>query len=65
MEGLSHSGEFVEAIKCLKIRYDRPCLIHQTHVRIIFEATELKDGTGRELRRLNDMFSNTSEPSRQ
>ena len=55
IEGLSRSGEFyTEAIECLKIRYDRPRLIHQTHVRMIVEALQLKDGMGKELRRLHD-----------
>jgi hypothetical protein len=55
IEGLSRSGEFyVEAIECLKAHYDRPRLIHQTHVCMVLEAPALKDGTGRELRRLHD-----------
>ena len=33
IEGLSRSGEYYdEAVDCLKSRYDRPRLIHQTHV---------------------------------
>ena len=48
------SGEhYEEAIKSLKDRYDRPRLIHQTHVRMILEAASLKEGTGKELRQLN------------
>ena len=55
IEGLSRSGEYyAEAIDCLKSRYDRPRLIHQTHVRMILEAPALKDGTGKELRSLHD-----------
>lgn len=55
IEGLSRSGEhYIEAIECLKARYDRPRLIHQTHVRMILEAPPLKDGSGKELRRLYD-----------
>ena len=55
IEGLSRSGEcYEEAVKCLKARYDRPCLIHQTHVRLIVEAPPLKEGSGKELRRLHD-----------
>ena len=55
IEGLSRSGEYyAEAIESLKTRYDRPRLIHQTHVRMIVEATALKDGTEKELRRLHD-----------
>ena len=56
IEGLSRSGEyFAEAIECLESRYDRPRLIHQTHIRMILEATPLKDGTGKEVRRLHDI----------
>ena len=55
IEGLSRSGEhYTEAVKCLTSRYDRPRLIHQTHVKMILEAPSLKEGTGRELRRLHD-----------
>ena len=55
IEGLSRSGEYyAEAIESLKKRYDRPRLIHQTHVRMILEATPLKEGSGKELRRLHD-----------
>ncbi len=55
IEGLSRSGEqYNEAIESLKSRYNRPRLIHQTHVRKIYEIPSLKDGTGRELRRLHD-----------
>ena len=55
IEGLSRSGEcYPEAIECLQSRYDRPRLIHQTHVRMILEAPPLKSGDGRELRRLHD-----------
>ena len=35
-------------------RYDRPRLIHRTHVQTIVETPQLKDGTGKELRRLHD-----------
>ena len=46
IEGLSRSGEYyAEAVECLKSRYDRPRLIHQTHVRMILEAPPLKDGS--------------------
>ena len=56
IEGLSRSGDnYAEAVGCLQARYDRPRLIHQTHVRMILDAPGLKDGTGKELRRLHDM----------
>ena len=55
IEGLSTSGEqYTEAIDTLKARYDRPRLIHQSHVRAIVEAPELKNATGREIRKLHD-----------
>ena len=39
IEGLSHSGEYyTEAIECLQSRYNRPRLIHKTHVCMILEA---------------------------
>ncbi len=56
IEGLSRSGDhYNEALTCLKSRYDRPRLIHQAHVQKILEVPNLKDGTGRELRRLHDV----------
>ena len=55
IEGLSRSGDnYQEAIKCLKERYDRPRLIHQAHVKAILEAAPLKDGNGKEIRKLHD-----------
>lgn len=56
IEGLSRSGDnYTEAVDCLKTRYDWPRLIHQAHVRAILEAPTLKDGSGKELRRLHDV----------
>ena len=58
VEGLSNSGDdYKEAIECLRERYDRPRLIHQAHVRAILEAPGLKDGNGKELRRLHDIVN--------
>ena len=55
IEGQYHSGKhYTEAVKCLTSRYDRPRLIHQTHVKMIFEAPSLKEGIRRELCRLHD-----------
>ena len=55
IEGLSQSGDqYAEAIESLKARYDRPRLIHQAHARKIYEAPNLKDGSGKEIRRLHD-----------
>ena len=54
-EVLTKSGEhYEEAIKCLQTCYDRPSMVHQTHVRRIVEASSLRDGTGKELRALHD-----------
>ena len=56
IEGLSRTGDcYNEAVECLQSRFDRPRLIHQTHVRMILEASPLKEGTGKELRRLHDV----------
>ena len=55
IEGLSHSGDqYSEAIDSLKARYDRPRIIHQAHVRRIYEVPSLKDGSGKEIRRFHD-----------
>ena len=57
IEGLSHSEEqYDEAVCCLKGRYSRPRLIHRAHVRTIMNTPPLKDGSGRELRRLHDIL---------
>ena len=55
IEGLSPSGEYyVEAIEFVQAHYNRPHLIHLTHVRMILEAPPLVVGNGKELRRLHD-----------
>lgn len=55
IEGLSRSGEhYTEAVDCLKARYNRPRFIHQMHVKSIVEFPLLKDGSGKELRKLYD-----------
>ncbi len=55
VEGLSGTGEhYQEAIDCLRTRFDRPRLIHQAHIRAVVETPALKEGNGRELRRLHD-----------
>ena len=52
---IAQSGDYyAEAIATLKARYDRPRLIHQSHIQAILEAPGLKDGTGRDLRKLHD-----------
>ena len=55
IEGLSHSGDnYEEAVKCLEARFNRPRLIHRTHVQMIIDVPALKEGNGKELRRLHD-----------
>ena len=55
IEGLAQSGEqYAEAVSCLRSRFDRPRLIHQTHVRMIIDSPQLRDGSGKELRKLHD-----------
>ena len=55
IEGFSRSGgNYSEAVECLQACFDRLRLTHQTHVRLIAEAPNLKDGAGKELRRLHD-----------
>jgi hypothetical protein len=57
IEGLSQSGEqYLEAVKCLTDRFDRPRVIHQTHVKMIIDAPPVRDGNGKELRRLHDVI---------
>ena len=54
IDGLSQTGDnYKETLNCLKSRYDRPRLIYRTHVQKIVD-TPLKDGNGKELRRLRD-----------
>ena len=63
IEELSHSGEnYNEAIDCLKSRFNRPRLLHHAHVRKIVEAPSLKDGSGKELRRLHDTVQQHKKP---
>lgn len=62
IEGLSRTGDsYDEAVQSLKIRYDRPRLIHKAHVRVILKTPSLRDGSSRELRRLHMQYSNTSD----
>ena len=57
IEGLSQSGDqYKEAIDCLKSRYSRPRLIPRAHVRTIMDTPPLKEGSGKELRRLHDVL---------
>ncbi len=57
IEGLAGTGEhYSKAVDCLKSRYDRPRLIHQSHVKMIIETPSLRDDSGKELRRLHDVL---------
>ena len=47
---------YPEAVKSLTARFDRPRLIHQTHVKMILDAPQLRDGSGKELRHLHDVI---------
>ena len=48
IERLSFSGDnYSVVVQCLQARFDRPCLIHQTHVRMVSEAPALKVGLAR------------------
>jgi len=55
VEGLSGSGDqYKQAVDSMCKWYDYPRLLHQAHVRAIIDAPSLKDGSGKELRRLHD-----------
>ena len=54
-KGVIEGDFYAEAVSSLKARYDRPRLVHQTHVQMILNAPAIKDGTGRELRRLHNI----------
>ena len=57
IEGSSGTGEhYSKAIACLKGRYDRPRLIHQSHMKAILGTPSMKDGNRRELHRLHDLL---------
>ena len=57
VSGLMQTSEsYIEAVRCLQERYDRPRILHQAHVRKIQEAIPLKTGSGQELRRLHDLL---------
>ncbi len=58
IEGLQGTGEhYSKAVECLKTRYDRPCLIHQSHVKLILETPSVKESNGKELRKFHDTLS--------
>ena len=57
--GIDNLGEIrydmIGEIRYDLARYDRPGLVHQTHVQMILNAPAIKDGTGCELRHLHDI----------
>ena len=56
IEGLSSSGdEYPKAIEALKNRFNCSRLLHHTHVKRIYEIPNVKEGSGRELRKLRDV----------
>ena len=58
IERLSGSGyDYAEAIESLQKHHDKPRLLHQVHVKAIVDVPGLKEGSGRELRRLHDVCS--------
>ena len=58
IEGLSGTGgSYYEAIDCLHQHYDKPYLIYQVNIRVIVEASTLKEGSGKELCRLHNVLS--------
>ena len=44
----------IQATDSLKAQYDRPQIIHQAHIREIYELPSLRDGSGKELRQFHD-----------
>ena len=55
IEGLSRSGDqYKQAVESLKQRYDRPRILHQSHIQMILDVPNLTEGSGKELRRLHD-----------
>ena len=57
VSGPTHTSEnYMDAIRSLQERYDRPRILHQAHVRKIQETTRLKTGSGQELYRLHDLL---------
>lgn len=55
IEGQSCSGDSYDETVCyLNAKYDRPCQIHQAHVNIILDAPPIKEGTGKEIRKMHD-----------
>ena len=55
IQGLTRTSQsYVEAIKFLKERYDRPRLVEEEHIRSILDDVPVKNGSEKELCRLCD-----------
>ena len=60
IECLSHTEDnYVEAIECLKNRYDRPRAIHEAHVKNLVDYLKLRDGKLHDTMRQNLMALET------
>ena len=58
IEGLAHSASnYLNAVECLHKRYDKPRQTHKAHVKAILDVASVRDGHGKELRRLHDVLS--------
>ena len=56
IESLTHDAQcYKEAIDCLRKHYDQWRVIHQAHTHAILDASSMKDGNSKELRRLHDV----------
>ena len=55
IQGLTQKSEsYDKAIKCLRERYDCPCLVQEEHIHSMVDAVSVKNGSDKELRRLYD-----------
>ena len=49
IQGFCQSDEqYSEAVECLIARFDRPRLLHQTHVKMLVETPSIHEGNGRD-----------------
>ena len=45
----------IEGLVALQNRFDRPRLLHHTHVKLIYEIPNVREGSGKELRKFHDV----------
>ena len=58
IQGLPQSGEqHNEAVEYLIARFDCPCLLHQTHVKMLLDTPSIHKGNGQELKCLHEMHA--------